>query len=51
VSLRTLHYSTRTGKSYVGWIRRFIVFHSKRHTVGVEELDDRIAPGALRVGQ
>jgi integron integrase len=31
VALRTLHYSARTEKAYVGWIRRFIVFHGKRH--------------------
>ncbi len=25
------HYSRKTEKSYVGWIKRFILFHSKRH--------------------
>jgi hypothetical protein len=25
------HYSYRTEKQYVGWIRRFILFHGKRH--------------------
>ncbi len=25
------NYSRRTAKSYVGWIRRFILFHGKRH--------------------
>jgi hypothetical protein len=25
------HYSLRTGDSYVQWIRRFILFHGKRH--------------------
>lgn len=25
------HYSRRTIRAYVGWIRRFIVFHGKRH--------------------
>src|ERR1017187_4826741 len=29
--LRARHYSKRTEKAYVGWIRRFILFHSKRH--------------------
>jgi integron integrase len=28
---RVKHYSIRTEHSYVGWIRRFILFHSKRH--------------------
>ncbi len=30
-ALRTRHYSRRTEKAYVGWIRRFILFHGKRH--------------------
>lgn len=25
------HYSRRTEKAYVGWIRRYILFHGKRH--------------------
>jgi len=25
------HYSPRTGESYLGWIKRFILFHNKRH--------------------
>ena len=29
--LRTRHCSLRTEKAYVGWIRRFILFHRKRH--------------------
>lgn len=29
--LRTHHYSYRTEQQYVGWIRRFILFHHKRH--------------------
>lgn len=29
--LRVLHYSLRTEKSYVDWIKRFIWFHGKRH--------------------
>src|SRR5262249_5444546 len=28
---RTRHYSIRTEEAYVGWIRRFILFHRKRH--------------------
>ena len=27
----TRHYSRRTARAYVGWIRRFIVFHGRRH--------------------
>lgn len=29
--LRVKHYSIRTEEAYVGWIRRFILFHCKRH--------------------
>ena len=30
-AIRTRHYSRRTERAYVGWIRRFILFHDKRH--------------------
>jgi integron integrase len=30
-AIRTRHYSRRTEEAYVGWIRRFILFHGKRH--------------------
>src|SRR5438094_10641862 len=30
-AIRTRHYSRRTETAYVDWIRRFIVFHGKRH--------------------
>lgn len=29
--IRSLHYSLRTEEAYVHWIRRFILFHQKRH--------------------
>lgn len=29
--IRVKHYSIRTEKSYVDWIKRFILFHDKRH--------------------
>jgi len=29
--LRTKHYSLRTEKTYIHWIREFILFHGKRH--------------------
>jgi Phage integrase, N-terminal SAM-like domain len=31
--LRYRHYSLRTERAYVDWIRRFILFHQKRHPV------------------
>ena len=30
-AIRLRHYSRRTEQAYIGWIRRFIVFHAKRH--------------------
>jgi site-specific recombinase XerD len=30
-TIRTLHYSIRTEQSYVQWIRRYILFHNKKH--------------------
>ena len=40
-TLRARHYSHRTEEAYVGWIRRFILFHGKRHpsTMSVEEVN------------
>jgi len=29
--LRVKHYSIRTEQSYVDWVRRFVLFHGKRH--------------------
>ena len=29
--IRALHYSVRTEEAYVNWIKRFIVYHNKRH--------------------
>ncbi len=33
--LRLKHYSMRTETQYVNWIRRFIMFHDKRHPVAM----------------
>jgi len=30
-AIRLRHYSRRTEEAYVSWIRRYIVFHGKRH--------------------
>ena len=30
-ALRTKHYSYRTEQTYIDWIRRYILFHNKRH--------------------
>ncbi len=31
LSIRARHYSRRTEKSYLAWIRRYILFHDRRH--------------------
>ncbi|MES2260467.1 MAG: integron integrase [Pseudomonadota bacterium] len=39
--IRTMHYSIRTEDAYVDWIRRFILFHQKRHPaeMGKDEIE------------
>jgi hypothetical protein len=36
-AVRTRHYSPRTEETYVGWIKRFIFFHNKRHPAEMGE--------------
>ena len=38
-ALRTLHRSPRTEKAYVHWVRRFILFHGKRHPKDLAEAE------------
>jgi integron integrase len=40
-AIRARHYSLRTEEAYVAWIRRFILFHGKRHPMemGEEEIN------------
>jgi integron integrase len=40
LAVRGRHYSFRTEKAYLGWIRRYILFHGKRHpdALGVPEV-------------
>jgi len=44
-TLRSMHYSYRTEEAYIDWVRRFILFHQKRHPVGMgaEEIQAFIA--------
>jgi len=37
--IRLKHYSIRTEQSYVGWIRKFILFHGKRHPAQMREAE------------
>lgn len=36
-AIRARHYSFRTEQSYCGWVRRFILFHGKRHPLEMAE--------------
>lgn len=40
-AVRTRHYSRRTEEAYVGWIKRFILFHGKKHpsALGPDEVN------------
>jgi len=39
--IRRLNYSIRTEDTYVDWVRRFVLFHDKRHprTMGGPEME------------
>lgn len=38
-AIRIRRYSRRTEKAYIGWIRRYILFHGKRHPVDMGETE------------
>ena len=50
--LRLKHYSMRTEKVYVAWIRRFILFHGKRHprSMGAAEVERFLSELAVAGG-
>ena len=39
-AIRARHYSLRTEETYLRWMKRFILFHGKRHPrdIGVQEV-------------
>lgn len=43
-AIRTKHYSYRTEQTYVQWIKRFVLFHKKRHPrdMGAQEIQEYI---------
>jgi hypothetical protein len=49
--IRLKHYSIRTEQSYLHWIRRFILFHGKRHPreMGAEEVTGFLSDLAIRL--
>ena len=48
--LRVKHYSIRTEQSYVEWVRRFVLFHGKRHPrdLGPTEVEAFLTDLAVR---
>ena len=49
-TIRTKHYSIRTEQSYVQWIRRYILFHNKRHPkdMGTHEVNQFLTHLAVK---
>jgi integron integrase len=49
-AIRTRHYSHRTEEAYSGWIKRFILFHGKRHPaeMGKEEIEQFLTALAVK---
>lgn len=50
--IRTLHYSLRTEQTYVHWIKRYILFHGKRHPaeMGAPEVEAFLSSLAVERG-
>jgi hypothetical protein len=48
--LRVKHYSIRTEQAYVDWVRRFVLFHGKRHPreLGAAEVESFLTDLAVR---
>lgn len=38
-AIRLRHFRRRTEEAYVGWVRRYILFHHKRHPVAMSEAE------------
>jgi integron integrase len=49
--MRTAHYSHRTETSYCDWIKRFILFHGKRHPLEMGEVEVGAFLSHLAVGR
>ena len=48
--LRVRHYSLRTEEAYLGWIKRYVWFHGKRHPkeLGAAEVEAFLTDLAVR---
>ena len=52
LAARSRHYSLRTEQSYVGWIKRYIFFHQKKHpaAMGADEVNQFLSHLAVEGG-
>lgn len=52
IAIRARHFSWRTEKAYMSWIKRFVIFHGKRHpsTLGEAEVTAFLSTLATRDG-
>jgi integron integrase len=52
LAVRARHYSLRTEEAYVAWVRRFVLFHAKRHPqlMGETEINAFLSDLAVRAG-
>jgi integron integrase len=50
LAVRARHYSLRTEEAYVAWVKRFVLFHGKRHpqTMGESEINLFLSDLAVR---
>ena len=48
-AIRVKHYSPRTESAYIGWIRRYIFYHGKKHPaeMGAEQVTQFLSHLAL----
>ncbi|MCL1471186.1 phage integrase N-terminal SAM-like domain-containing protein [Argonema antarcticum A004/B2] len=53
-AIRLKHYAYRTEETYVQWVRRYILFHDKRHPSqmgrGDRQSQDSASPGNGKIG-
>ena len=52
LAVRARHYSLRTEEAYVAWVKRFVLYHGKRHpqTMGEPEINAFLSDLAVRQG-
>ena len=50
-AVRVRQYSISTEKAYIGWIRRFIFFHGKRHPAEMGKLEVEAFPSHLAINR